>query len=409
MRGRKVLGIYLTVSLLAVGCGQRMQLADNEKVIDTSMGEIQENLGDSLSLKETEIAEYTQNETANTGFAKEESDGEPYIAEEWAKAYAAYLDLKKDAGRFTYSLIYVNEDDIPELVLDSGFEAGGCQIVTYYEGDVDVLQTNRLEFDYIEKGNLLCNSSGLMGAYYDDVYTITDGKWCCVARGEIAEHIENEEKLLYFHTWNGEAVEEEEYKDRLNEVFDKKQAVEPERYYILRDIRCILLNGDVESASHRYELITGDMTWTQAKEACESKGGYLATVTSQEELERIQKQIMTEEKTEIFFWVGAQKGTQRGDGGYYWLEAGTDKSDYEMLSHSNALWRGLWQKNEPSYRGYNEAGEEIEDNCVWLHYQEDEGRCLLQDMPDEVLKEYPSYAGKIGYICEYSVPAAEEK
>lgn len=31
----------------------------------------------------------------------------------------------------TYSLIYVN-DDVPELFIDTGVEAGGCQILTFF-------------------------------------------------------------------------------------------------------------------------------------------------------------------------------------------------------------------------------------------------------------------------------------
>lgn len=351
----------------------------------------------------------TEEEITDAEPMKEEPTREPYIAEEWAEAYAAYLDLEKYASSYTYSLIYVNEDDIPELVLDTGYAAGGCLILTYYEGEVDALQTKRRNFDYIESGNLLCNSDGNMGLYHDYVYTIIKGKWNCIARGENRDGIDEDGNMFFSYTWEGKEVEEEEYEKNLKEVFDKEQAVEPERYYILRDIRSILLSGDVESASHRYELIIEDMTWTQAKEVCESKGGYLVTITSQEELERIQKQILKEKKTGVFFWVGAKNSAQRGDWGYCWLEFGSDKSDYDMLSHYNALWGEFWQEREPSYNGYNEAGEEIRENCVWLHYQEDEGKCLLQDMPDDILKECPSYVGKIGYICEYSVPTAEEK
>lgn len=45
-----------------------------------------------------------------------------------------------------YSLIYVNDDDIPELVLDGMVEASGCLILTYKDGYIDVLQTSRLFF-----------------------------------------------------------------------------------------------------------------------------------------------------------------------------------------------------------------------------------------------------------------------
>lgn len=176
--------------------------------------------------------------------------------DDWAAAYAEYLDRLEYAERFTYSLIYVNEDDIPELVINTGVEAGGCEILTCYEDEVNVLRTYRLNFEYIERGNRLCNSDGLMGFYYDYVYSIIDGKWNYVAGGEYGDgedgiQFDEDGNLMVFYSWEDTAIEEDVYEQKLKEVFDGEQAVKPEQYYTLQDIRSVLLNGSVASALHR--------------------------------------------------------------------------------------------------------------------------------------------------------------
>lgn len=392
MRKKKVSGILMIISLLAAGCGTKTENTIDEVVIDQSSETVQQE-------NTEEISQMPQ----------EEIESE---AEEWATAYVDYLNALENKMDLTYSLIYVNDDDIPELVMDSGFEASGCQVATFYEGELDILQTDRLEFDYIEKENLLCNSSGIYGYYYDIVYTITDGKWNCIARGNYGDGpdgVQSDEdgNLLVFYTWEGTDVDENEYERSLKEIYDKELAKEPNRYYVFRDIRSVLMNGAVESANNRYELIVQNCTWEQAYLVCEYSGGYLATITSQEEMERIQSQILAEGKADIAFWVGARDTPDYF--GYCWLEPDADKADYGMLSHYNALWSNFWQKDEPSYDGLNEAGTEVDENCVWLCWQEDEGKFVLQDMPSNVLAEFPSYTGKIGYICEYSALPVEER
>ena len=82
--------------------------------------------------------------------------GEGYSS--WQEGYRAYIDefLKSDSSDYSYALIYVDDDDIPELVCESGYEAGGCTILSYYDGKVTLLQTSRLYFNYIEESGLLC-------------------------------------------------------------------------------------------------------------------------------------------------------------------------------------------------------------------------------------------------------------
>lgn len=326
-----------------------------------------------------------------------------FSEETWTAAYINYLNLLDGRDQLTYSLIYVDEDDVPELVADTGYEAGGCQILTWHEGKTDVLQTSRLYFNYIERGNLLCNSDGNMGYYYDDIYAIRDGKWEYLAGGTLEEMLfgeggpvlDDDGEYVYEYTWNGEDVDKAAYQERLNAVYPvspENPAKEPERYYILDELLSLLETGEVSSAGHRYELVTEDLTWTQAQAAWEEKGGYLAAITSMEEWERITEQIDAEGKNDIIFWVGAKD--------IRILEPGVE-GGYDMLGLYNALF-GFWMNGEPSYRGLTEDGTEVEERYVVLLYSRSEGRHCLNDVPNDILSAAPSYAGKVGYICEYN-------
>ncbi|MDO4333804.1 MAG: hypothetical protein Q4C58_14125 [Eubacteriales bacterium] len=129
-----------------------------------------------------------------------------------------------------YDLIYLDNDDIPELVEIGDYEAAGCRIVSFYEGEVTVTQLSRLNFSYIEKENLLCNSDGLMDSYYDLVYRLENGTMTLIAEGyygaEDNSNVQFDEtgEPIYQYSWNGKEMSEEEYEQALNAVYDRKRA-----------------------------------------------------------------------------------------------------------------------------------------------------------------------------------------
>lgn len=270
-------------------------------------------------------------------------------------------------------------------------------LLTWHTNRLDVLQTSRLYFNYIEKGSLLCNQEGNMGYYYDDVYTIKDGKWNYLCGGTYQDSkdgaaLDEEGNFIYVYAWNGETVNEAEYKEKLNAAYPLDQAVEPEKYYICDEILSVLKTGDVTSAGHRYELVIEDLTWSEADAACRKKGGYLATITSFEEWNRITEQIAAEEKNNITFFVGAKDIS--------WLEPGIE-GGYPMLALYNALFQ-FWLEGEPSYRGLREDGVEVKEEYVVLFYRNSDKSYYLNDVPDDILAAAPSYKGKVGYICEFN-------
>lgn len=72
---------------------------------------------------------------------------------------------------------------------------------------------------------------------------------------------------------------------------------------------------EAELNGHTYVLVDESMTWEDAKAYCEEKGGYLATITSQEEQDLIVDLIANGSKEQ--YWLGA---TDAGHEGYFrWI------------------------------------------------------------------------------------------
>lgn len=161
--------------------------------------------------------------------------GENRAPAAWEAAYRAYLMGQGDIGA-GYGLIEVNGDGIPELVIDTGAEAGGCLILTYGAQGVDVLQTARRGFTYIEGKNLLSNSDGAQGMYYDYVYEIREGRWTSVFTGnycgEFPEWNPAQERYICdLYMIDGGETTMEKYMRAYDAVYNRKKAVGAQAEY----------------------------------------------------------------------------------------------------------------------------------------------------------------------------------
>lgn len=148
----------------------------------------------------------------------------------WKQAYRQYIlenDMCFDENA-EFWFVYVNNDLIPELVIDTRVVAGGCHVLTYNNDKVNSILIGSTGTPYyLEKDNLLLDSAGHQGYYYDTVYTIENGEWVQIYHAEKMELYEkagSTEKLVRSYYVNDCKVTSEEYSAKLREFFDPSKA-----------------------------------------------------------------------------------------------------------------------------------------------------------------------------------------
>lgn len=369
--------------------------------------EIPEETEDTLS--NSEVQQAADGENAEPIYIIEPglTQDDTYEMQDWQAAYAEYIEGVEYGPYNQYALIYVDEDDIPELVICTGTVATACTVLTFHDGEVDALQTWSLQCNYIEKKNLYWDAYGRMGEFYDQVYTIENGKWVHVLGGEYIAKLDEDGLITdeYDYAWEGEAVPEDTYYENLHAVYDieENQNVGSEQYVKLDEMLLRLQTGNNDMPQpHRYELYIEDITWDEAKRRCEERGGYLATITTIEEQEHIKKGIEDSGQTKVAYWLGASDRPAT-DYGYRWYEPNWSSSSYEYTNYINySDMEKYWADGEPGY-SRRESDEPITRLCIYLLYDDAKENCYFYNDPKDMLMRNPEYTGGIGYICEYGV------
>lgn len=124
-------------------------------------------------------------QTHSDTLAKDSSDmdtGEK-ISVNYRKLYAEYIKKERifenhiDEGHSAdyydfWEYIYLDADDIPELVLHGYCAAAGCIILSVQNEKVVICQTNREHLSYIPRSGLVLNRDGNMGFYPTCVFCL---------------------------------------------------------------------------------------------------------------------------------------------------------------------------------------------------------------------------------------------
>lgn len=88
------------------------------------------------------------------------------------------------ASMFLYKLIYINDDDIPELYYYGDCEATGSGVLYIDpQGTVQLVMMNRLAGAYEPRGNFYYHRQGHMGYYFDEFYGFVDGEFVYLEGG----------------------------------------------------------------------------------------------------------------------------------------------------------------------------------------------------------------------------------
>ncbi|MBO4457017.1 MAG: hypothetical protein J5802_04805 [Butyrivibrio sp.] len=144
----------------------------------------------------------------------------------WQEGYKTCLD---EVDGDSYALIYLDDDDVPELFIDAFGDH--AMIYSYYEGKVVELST--ANFSYVEKSGLLCSDGGLQGLYHDNVYSLSKGRWNQIFEGMYYDRECNGEPVgdnKYRYFIGDKEVDEDTYRAKLDEVYghDEKIYIDPE-------------------------------------------------------------------------------------------------------------------------------------------------------------------------------------
>lgn len=148
-----------------------------------------------------------------------------------------------------------------------------------------------------------------------------------------------------------------------------------------------------EGGIHRYELIVKDCTWEEAFRECRDKGGYLVRINSREEMEYIIDQISGKGLDGTNFFLGGRRDADSRE--YYWVDE-NNQCYGEKLNDVGYSCYDYWMTGEPTFQD-----GDIQECYMNMFYYEEEGRTVINDVPNDVIAVVPYYSGKVGYICEY--------
>ncbi|MBR6969065.1 MAG: CotH kinase family protein [Ruminococcus sp.] len=123
--------------------------------------------------------------------------------------------------------------------------------------------------------------------------------------------------------------------------------------------------------SVRYQVFNEGLTWEDAKNYCESIGGHLAVITSENEQAEIFDAINAQSSTKPFYWLGASRGN---DGNFKWITN-------ESMSYTR------WDSGKPdNYRGLEHYMIIMKNNGKW---------------DDNELTGWANNIDNMGFVCEW--------
>lgn len=141
---------------------------------------------------------------------------------------------------------------------------------------------------------------------------------------------------------------------------------------------------------NRYEIVIKDSTWTQAWQECIAKGGHLVHFDTLDEYDHV-KGLISSRYSNIKFWIGGARPA--GSYEYHWING---DGTYQTAVINSPEYTSLWMQGEPSF-----SDEGIEEQYMNIFYYKKENRWVWNDVPNDIIAIVNTYAGKVGYICEY--------
>lgn len=164
------------------------------------------------------------------------------------EAYATYIEESAyNENECHYALIYLDEDSQPELFVEGNSSADGEQVLTFYNGELRTLRLSRLGSEHIPGKGMLYNNCGHMDYYPVYIYKLYKGDFYITGKGiwggldwkDGMELDENGEPDYQFE-WEGERCTEEEFYEKIDEIFPLDEGMRPMVHYTREEMLDLL-------------------------------------------------------------------------------------------------------------------------------------------------------------------------
>ena len=216
---KKVLSLFVvfaSITMALCACQVTTQQNDKDLLSNSQTGSEQDSLA--------------ENSNPNTSNTKNDIKGN-FL--DWKAAYLDFIESRESVYDFDYryALVYVDNDDIPELYAMGVCEADGDLICSYKNGNViEQHLGRRLGGKYVERSGIIINQNGHMGKYYDNVYKLDQTGFSLILNASYSERyvtLENNDfEIINEYFIDGKTVSKDEYNNAVNSAVDLSQTME---------------------------------------------------------------------------------------------------------------------------------------------------------------------------------------
>lgn len=211
---------YMSDLVEALSAGTHYIAKETYDIDGNVWGELESGLG---WVCITDVEAYTEPEDWETDESDVTDTPDPEL-QPWQTAYLDHMEANDDGFTY-YALIHIDDDSIPELYAE-GLDT--AYVLSYKNGAIVKADLSIAggSCSYVEYGGALHVSSGRMGSYYDEVFTLDESGFENVFTGSQIEGgtpVTDEYGYMYFevtYTANGNEVSEDEYYNALGAVYD---------------------------------------------------------------------------------------------------------------------------------------------------------------------------------------------
>ena len=196
MRGNRIISVFLSALMLSVvalcACSTQKNTDSSSKIEVTTAAQT---VTEQITAAET-AAEKPSTETPTI---KEQETAAPVTEtvqnDSWKQIYSDYVNSLSNSDYFEYALVYVDEDEVPELYMHGKQRPMSSELCWIYNDEVYSQRLMIDGFRFYERENLFMSTGIQTGVQGDFVYKINGSEATQVHKGTASRLIQGAGKI----------------------------------------------------------------------------------------------------------------------------------------------------------------------------------------------------------------------